>query len=89
KMMIRKYGPDTIFEFDTLDELRIFDPCYVDDTRSVLIKQCAKELGVPESEIVQIRALKNGEGVTSGFSFVCRETAYRFLYQEGNICRLS
>ncbi len=89
KMKIRKYEPDMIFEFDTLDELRLFDPSYKDDTRSRLLKQCAKELNAGEADLVCVRALKNKEGISEGFMFTCKGIPYRFLYREGKAMCLS
>ena len=44
-MKIRKYKSDFIFEFDTLDELRLFDSTYIYNTRSEIIKHIADKLG--------------------------------------------
>ena len=51
KMKIRKYKPNVIFEFDTMDELRAFDQSYVSNTRSALIKRTAERLGLTEDQI--------------------------------------
>lgn len=80
KMRIRKYAPDVIFEFDTLDELREFDPSYVDDTRSVLIKRVAAELGVAESDITGAGPLKADSTEAVGFVFDCAGSRYAFRY---------
>lgn len=82
QMKIRKYGPDMIYEFDTMDELREFDSSYVTDTRSGIIKRIASELNVPESEIRHITSLKDYDMQAAGFSFDCRGRNY--LYQHEN-----
>ena len=80
KMRIRRYAPGIIFEFDTLDELRLFDGSYVDDTRSALIKKAAHELGVSEAEISHITSLKSRNTEAAGFRFDCRGASYSCRY---------
>lgn len=72
RMRVRHYAPEVIFEFDTLDELRLFDETYVEDTRSDTLRTVARELGVRESEIVNIRARKAAGNEATGFEFDCR-----------------
>lgn len=81
KMKIRQYPDDVIFEFDSLDELRAFDESYIHDTRSVLLKNAAAELGVTEDRIVNIRPLKTAEAVVTGFSFDCGGEHYTRSYE--------
>ena len=50
-MRINRYGDGEIEEFDTIDELRLFDPSYVDDTRSAMVRQLAERLGCPQSRL--------------------------------------
>lgn len=83
KMRMRKYDPGTIFEFDTLDELREFDETYRDDTRSALIKKAAAKLGVPESKIVEIKSYKQGNNAAAGFAFQCDSQHYQYSYGSG------
>lgn len=85
KMRIRKYGPGAIYEFDTLDELREFDPSYITDTRSTLIQRVAAELGVGEEQIVCLAPLKSGTTAAAGFSFRCGEDRYQYLYDRGTL----
>lgn len=72
KMRVRRYEPGVIFEFDSLDELRAFDPSYVDDTRSELLRRVAADLGVSQAEIVNITARKAAGTEAVGFEFDCR-----------------
>lgn len=85
KMRIRRYAPGVINEFDTLDELRTFDPSYVDDTRSMLVKRVSAELGVTESEILECAPLKEGTNEADGFTFECHGTNYQLRYDGGKI----
>ena len=81
KMTIRRYAPGVIFEFDTLDELREFDPTYRTDTRSAILKRIAKELGVGEEELVGLQAIKGKTTEAEGFAFECRGEKYEYEYK--------
>ena len=85
KMKIRKYPSDMIFEFDTLDELRKFDRSYVEDTRSVIVKEIAKELKISEPDITNIRALKTDGNEAAGFRFTAENVKYHYLYKEHSL----
>lgn len=89
KMRMRKYAPGVINEFDTLDELRVFDPSYVDDTRSRIVKRAADELGVPESRIVDCVPLKDNTNEAAGFEFSCEGSSYRVLYADGSLQKVT
>lgn len=84
KMKIKKFPDDFIHEFDTLDELRIFDPSYISDTRSQIIKQICGKLGAGEADITDIRALK--EGIDAyGFEFKNSGKDYFYIYRTGEL----
>lgn len=76
---IKKYPKDYIFEFDTLDELRTFDESYWCDTRSTILKQCAKELGIEEKDIKNVKTIKN-QNEAIGFTFESKEK-YKYYYK--------
>lgn len=79
-MQIRKYSKDMIFEFDSLDELRVFDETFKNESGSKILMELCKKLGCMESEIVESKPLsKNGE--TYGFSFRVSGKRYRYLYK--------
>lgn len=82
KMKIRKYPETVIFEFDTLDELRVFDDSYKTDSRSLLLKDAANKLGAKESDLKEITAYKDSSNEAAGFSFVYKEKTYRYSYKE-------
>lgn len=67
-MRLRKYSSGTILEFDTLDQLREFDPYYVDNTDSRIFVNICKVLRCDQHDIFDIRAIKQGLTNTS-FSF--------------------
>ena len=83
KLKIRRYESGFIFEFDSLDELRMFDPSYLNDTRSVILKHVAGKLCCGESEITDISAIKemDGEAVV-GFKFSYANSKYEYLYND-------
>lgn len=79
-LKIRKFPADYIFEFDTLDELRMFDTSYVDDTRSQILKKISRMLKIEEKQIVKVKALKNTNNAASGFSFEA-DQKYNYFYE--------
>lgn len=83
-MYIRKYPENMICEFDTLDELRIFDNTYCDNTGSKILKQICEELNCAEREIVDSKPI-NIEGNTIGFKFMVNDLMYKYLYDEKKI----
>ena len=80
KLRIRRYPSDVIYEFDSLDELRQFDESYVTDSRSVILKEIAKELSVKESELTEIKAIKSGT-LAAGFTFLAAGKPYEYRYE--------
>lgn len=83
-MKIRKYPADTIFEFDTLDELRQFDPSYVSDTRSAILKAIAGALSCTEADIVDVKACKSGSAAV-GIRFRVGKRKYQYRYETGKL----
>lgn len=79
-MYIRKYSQDTIFEFDSLDELRIFDQEYINNTGSEILQQIAYELACEEKEITDARPIKESNE-TIGFEFTVKGKSYQYRYQ--------
>lgn len=82
KMKIRKYASDMIFEFDTLDELREFDATYVDDTRSDILKNVARQLKCQEKDLVDITSYKDDTNEAAGFTFLYNNIQYVYVYKE-------
>lgn len=89
KMKMRKYDKNIIFEFDSLDELRLFDSSYNNDTRSEIIKWIAAELACSESDITDIVAVKGeSEADIVGFEFRCRFLKYVYFYNNHKLEKL-
>ncbi|WP_130836653.1 NTP transferase domain-containing protein [Lachnoclostridium sp. Marseille-P6806] len=80
-MKIRKYPQGQIMEFDTLDELRAFDPSYEDDTRSEVFRDAARRLGCRESELRAVLPLLGEDGEAAGCSFSARGRRYEYRYE--------
>lgn len=80
KLKIRKYPSDFIFEFDTLDELRLFDASYIDDTRSRILSKVANDLGAKESQIIGVQQLKGTDNSAAGFTFSYKGKQYKCFY---------
>lgn len=89
KMKIRKYEASVIFEFDTLDELRQFDITYVDDTRSDIIKNVARQLGCREKDLTNIVSYRNDTNEAAGFTFIYGNIQYVYTYKEKILRRRS
>ena len=87
-MKIRKYPDDVIFEFDTLDELRLFDSSYVSDTRSQILKKIVELLGCGEQDLTELTAYKAETNEADGFTFVCHGICYAYGYRDGTLRRL-
>lgn len=76
-MRIRRYSPHEIEEFDSLDELRMFDRSYIEDTRSDILKQIASDMQCRESELSGFRKVLN-EGDHLMFDFDKGGSSYRY-----------
>ena len=74
-----KVDPDnTIFEFDSLDELRAFDSNYVNHTHSRIIKNIATFFNCEESQILHFKAISKG---LTNTSFVFEINDKKYVYR--------
>lgn len=80
-LFIRKRLPGEIYEFDSLDELREFDPSYRNNTRSMIIREIAEVLKCSQEDLTEFKNPRS-EGVDS-FTFSCRRIPYK--YKQGEI----
>ena len=88
KMKMRKYSDDVIFEFDTLDELRLFDESYCRDTRSGILKEIAAKLNCGEEQIVEVTAYKTKDNAAAGMTFRVNGETYQYTYETKALRRL-
>ncbi len=77
-MEVKTYPNDTIYEFDSLEELRKFDTYYVNDTHSKIMKNICKTLSCQEEDITNFKAIK--EGLTNT-SFVFEVKGDKYVYR--------
>lgn len=59
-MAIRRYDPPIIHEFDSLDELRDFDPLFLENLDSEIFDNIVSVLGCEKCEIHDVYPLKQG-----------------------------
>ena len=85
KLKVRPYGDDEIFEFDSLEELRAFDPTYLDHSGSEILDRISREAGAKERDINNI--VPDSDGFT--FRLNGRDRTYRYDYQNQNWRTLS
>lgn len=69
-MYAKRCHENTIYEFDSLEELRGFDEKYVNDSGSAILRQICKRLGVEEKNIIGLETLKSVKRTM--FKFRCR-----------------
>ena len=74
-MQIRRYSDEDIFEFDTLDELRVFDESYMEDSRSKIVKQICRFISCKDSELYGFQKIKH-EGDHLQFTFFYKDDKY-------------
>lgn len=86
-MKVHRYKKHDIEEFDSIDELRLFDESYINDTRSSLVKTIANELNCTEAELCQFTRIKH-EGDYLLFTFQKGADAYRYNEQEKSITKI-
>ena len=85
KMKIRRYQSGQIYEFDSLDELRIFDPRYLENSGSHIMRRLSEMLGCRESEILHTEPVKAKYGDVTGVRFLYRGNTYKFDYESGRL----
>ena len=59
-MEVRRYDTGMIFEFDSLDELKEFDPLFLENVDSKIFDNICRVLGCTKSEIHDVYPLKKG-----------------------------
>lgn len=78
-MYIRKYKDDEVFEFDSLDELRAFDPYYINNTDSKILENICSVLNCEMSDIHDTVPVK--QGLTNlSFRFCCKDKEYIYRH---------
>lgn len=83
-MKINRYKEGEILEFDSLDELRLFDNSYLKDTRSSIVKQICKQLGVKESDVHTFKNIKH-QGDYLLFQFMADKNLYVYNAEDNAV----
>lgn len=83
-MQIHKYRDGEIFEFDSLDELRLFDESYVNDTRSGILKAIVSNMNCKESDLSSFKKAVNSS--KSNLSFTFLKDGEQYLYSGKDKC---
>ena len=78
-MVARKYPAGTIWEFDSLDEVSDFDPCFIQNVDSSILDNICETLDCGRSDISGIVPLKQG-ATNLSFKFNVRSEAYVYRH---------
>lgn len=77
-MVVRPYAEGVINEFDSLDELRVFDPTFLENVDSEIFDNIVCVVGCEKSEIHDVYPLKQGlTNLSCHFSTASGEYVYR------------
>ena len=77
KMKNNRCKEGDIQEFDSLDELRLFDVSYVGDTRSSVVKSICKSLNIQEADVYGFKNIKH-HGDFLHFQFKVGDITYEY-----------
>lgn len=86
-MRVHRYKEHDIEEFDSIDELRLFDESYINDTRSTVVKAIAKDMNCSEAELSKFTRIKHERDYLL-FTFQKGAATYRYNEQEKSITKL-
>lgn len=86
KMKINRYKEGEILEFDSLDELRLFDGSYIKNTRSTVMKSICKSLNIQESDVYGFKNIKHN-GDYLHFQFKVGDITYE--YNDRTVIRIA
>ena len=78
-MFINKQSGNVVYEFENLDDLRLFDPEYGKDTSNDVLQTIEKIFNVDENEITDIRCVKSGM-TNKSFSFSVKGNTYIYRH---------
>lgn len=86
-MKMRRYNIHDIEEFDSIDELRLFDETYVNDTRSSVIRFIASQFGCNEGELSGFTGIRHNDRHLL-FTFQKDGDKYMYNGKDNTITRL-
>ena len=77
-MVMKPFKPGSILEFDSLDDLRAFDPDFIVNVDSAILDNICKTLGCARTDIVNVKPIKEGfTNLSFRFSACGNEYVYR------------
>ena len=82
-MYIRKYDDNIIYEFDSLSDLRKFDPYYINNTDSRILKNIGKVLECTDKDVTNIDCINSGV-TNKSFKFECKGKKYVYRHPSQN-----
>ena len=85
-MKARKYENGIINEFDSIDELRLFDSSYINNTRSSILKSIGEMLSCEEAKLHTFRSIKHA-GDYLLFSFRKDNESYTYDGRNASVKR--
>ena len=80
-MVVKRYDPSIIFEFDSLDEVRDFDPAFIENVDSRIFDNICSVLECSPADIRDIEPIK--QGLTNlSFRFTVAGSPYVYRHPE-------
>lgn len=77
--------PDnTVYEFENLEELRLFDKKYQTDSGNRIMKYIADTFNISEGDITNLRYVKESDDSVKSFLFTVKECDYIFQCQKAS-----
>ena len=76
-----RFKEGELCEFDSLDELRMFDKSYITDTRSTIIKEICCLLNCHDEDLSKFRKAT----CVDGYAFIFDFDKQQYLYNNGNV----
>lgn len=81
-LYIKKYPVGTILEFESLEELRVFDKSYLEESRSLILDVIKEVFHVELKDIVNIQTLKVG---MTNDSFLFEVKGVRYVFRNPGV----
>lgn len=76
---INRQSPGNVYEFESLEDLRAYDPSYLGDTDNEILSTIASIFKVPQSQIASIRPMSDG---MTNLCFVFEVGGGSFVYRQ-------
>jgi len=77
---INRQDSSNVYEFELLEDLRAYDPAYLDDTDNEVLGVIARVFNIPQAQIIHIRPMAKG-GMTNR-SFVFEIFGMSYVYRQ-------